>query len=301
MSVLAITGGTGFVGTRTITLALERGHQVRALTRRDQPEAPGVTWVRGTLEQPDRLLQLVSGADAILHIAGVVNAPDDAGFQRGNVDGTRNILAAAETAAVRRFVHVSSLAAREPDLSRYGHSKHGAEQLVLAAPLHWTIVRPPAVYGPGDLEMRDVFRMARLGLALMPPPGRMSAIHVDDLARLLLALVEQDTGRVIYDPDDGVEGGWTHADFARAVGRAVGRSVLPMPLPAGLLRLAARADGRLRGAKAKLTPDRARYMSHPDWTADPNHRPPSTLWRAQVPTPQGLAQTAAWYRANGLL
>jgi ZF-HD class homeobox domain-containing protein len=71
---------------------------------------------------------------------------------------------------VRRFVHVSSLSAREPQLSNYGRSKERGEAEVRHAALDWTIVRPPAVYGPGDLELRDVFRMARLGLALLPPP-----------------------------------------------------------------------------------------------------------------------------------
>ena len=58
--------------------------------------------------------------------------------------------------------------------------------------LDWAIVRPPAVYGPGDKETLELFRMAKLGLMLMPPKGRVSVIHVDDLARLLLALAEPD-------------------------------------------------------------------------------------------------------------
>lgn len=148
MSVLAITGATGFVGRRTLALALEAGHSVRALTRRPQPPQAGVTWVAGALDTPDALADLVRGADAVIHIAGVVNAPTPEGFTRGNIDGTRAVLAAAEAAGVGRFVHVSSLAAREPGLSQYGRSKAGAEDAVRASPLAWTMVRPPAVYGP---------------------------------------------------------------------------------------------------------------------------------------------------------
>ncbi|MEG3088614.1 NAD-dependent epimerase/dehydratase family protein [Sphingomonas sp. PB4P5] len=299
MSVLAITGGTGFVGKRLIDLALQRGHSVRALARRSQPPRNGVTWIAGALESADALPRLLDGADATIHVAGIVNAPTRAGFAAANIDGTQRMVETAVVTGPKRFIHVSSLSAREPELSHYGWSKRGGENAVAASALDWTVVRPPAVYGPGDLEMRDVFRLARLGLALMPPPGRMSLIHVDDLARLLLALVETDPGRVILEPDDGRA--WTHDEFARAVGTAVGQRVLSLPLPKGLLSLAASADKMFRGDQAKLTQDRVNYLAHPDWAADPARRPGTDLWRAEIATPAGLAATAAWYRANGLL
>lgn len=301
MSVLVLTGATGFVGRRTLALALKAGHSVRALTRRPQPAQAGVIWVQGALDTVDALAELVAGADAVIHVAGVVNAPTPEGFTRGNVDGTRAILAAAQAADVRRFVHVSSLAAREPGLSLYGRSKAAAEDAVRASPLAWTMVRPPAVYGPGDLEMLDLFRTARFGVLPMPPAGRLSLIHVDDLSSLLLTLAGQDSGRVVYEPDDGTPGAWTHAGFARAIGTAVGRRVVPLSVPAGLLRLGARIDRLARGPRAKLTPDRAAYMAHPDWTASPEARPPEALWRPRIATADGLAATAAWYRAHRLL
>jgi nucleoside-diphosphate-sugar epimerase len=151
------------------------------------------------------------------------------------------------------------------------------------------------------MDMRDMFRMARFGLALLPPPGRMSVIEVGDFARLLLALVDKDPGRVILEADDGVEGGWSHHDFARAIGAAVGQRVLPLALPRALLSLAAKGDRLLRGDKARLTADRVAYFCHPDWTIDPARRPDPALWRPKVATPQGLAATAAWYRSNDLL
>jgi nucleoside-diphosphate-sugar epimerase len=301
VSLLAITGGTGFVGRTVIELAVRAGHEVRALTRRPQPDMARVTWVSGALDTPIALTSLIRGADAVIHVAGVVNAPDRAGFAEGNIAGTQAVVDAAATAGVQRFIHVSSLAAREPQLSDYGWSKAGAEHVVETSSLNWTIVRPTAIYGPGDTEMRDMFRMAKFGLALLPPPGRMSVIEVSDLARLLLKLAASNHGPIILEADDGTPGGWTHGDFARAIGTAVGRRVLPIALPRAILSLAATADRLLRGSNAKLTADRVGYLSHPDWTVDPAKRPDSTLWHAEIPTLQGLTTTASWYRANGLL
>ena len=106
MTILAITGATGFVGGALVDQALAAGHDVRALTRRPQPPREGVTWVGGALDRPDALVALCTGADAVIHVAGVVNAPDRAGFAAGNVDGTRAAIAAAQAAGVRRFIHV---------------------------------------------------------------------------------------------------------------------------------------------------------------------------------------------------
>jgi nucleoside-diphosphate-sugar epimerase len=299
VSILAITGGTGFVGSHLIDLAIAKGHRVRALARRPQAARDGVTWIEGALDLPETLAELVQGTDAVVHVAGVVNAPDRAGFIAGNVAGTRAMLAAAEAADVRRFIHTSSLSAREPQLSVYGWSKAEAEHVVEASNLDWTIVRPTGVYGPGDMEMRDIFRLAARGIALLPPPGKLSVIAVDDLAALLLTLAAQGGPRTIYEVDDGAS--YTHAAFARMVGAAVGRKVLPIHLPKPILTLGAKLDGLFRGPAAKLTADRVGYLCHDDWTADPGRRPPATLWRPATPTPEGLTTTATWYRAHGLL
>ncbi|RYD49256.1 MAG: NAD-dependent epimerase/dehydratase family protein [Sphingomonadales bacterium] len=301
MSVLAITGGTGFVGKRTLDIALAAGHRVRALTRRPQPPREGVVWVEGSLESVESLARLASGADAVLHIAGVVNAPSHVGFIRGNVEGTERMLEAAASMGVRRFVLVSSLSAREPQLSNYGRSKERAESLVRETGLDWTIVRPPAVYGPGDMEMLDLFKLAKRGLALLPPGGRMSAIHADDLARLLIALALTDPGRVILEPDDGAEGGWSHEAFSRAVGDAVGRKIRAFALPRAILNAGALLDGLVRRSGAKLTRDRVAYFCHPDWVVDPSRRPSADLWKPEIETRAGLAVTAEWYQERQLL
>jgi len=291
---LALTGATGFVGRRVLALA---NRPLRALTRRPQPPTPGVEWVTGDLNDTAALARLCDGAAAVLHIAGVVNA-DAAGFHAGNVTGTANVLAAA--AQVPRFVHVSSLAAREPGLSLYGASKADGDRQVQSRAGDWVIVRPPGVYGPGDAEMRDLFAAARLGLGVAPGhrDARISLIHVDDLARALLALADGGPSGEILEIDDGAgaSGGYGHAGFARAIGAALGRRVAVLPVPGGLLR--GLAGSRLI---AKLTPDRARYLVHPDWVARGGNARLAGHWQPQIDLATGLADTVRDYRARGWL
>ncbi len=294
--ILAVTGGTGFVGQHLLPMATGHGIAVRALARRPQPPRPGVTWIAGDLASPG---DLCAGADAVLHIAGTINARDRAGFDAGNVAGTAGIVAAARAAGVRRFVHVSSLAAREPSLSDYGASKAAAEDVVGAAGLDAAIIRPPGVYGPGDRETLPVFQMVARGLAVLPGPGRFSLIEVGDLARVLLAVAASGVAG-LAEVDDG-HGGYSHAELALAIGDVLGRRPRLLPLSTGILRAGAgvaTAYARLRRELPKLSQDRARYLAHPDWTVDPHRALPVAVRGAPVALAAGLAQTVAWYRAE---
>lgn len=292
---IALTGATGFVGSRVAALA---GASLRALARRPQPARAGIAWVTGDLDDAAALARLCDGARAVIHVAGVVSAPDAAGFQAGNARGTANVVAAARAAGVQRFVHVSSLAAREPALSLYGASKARAETAVAASGLDWVIVRPPGVYGPGDAEMLQLFRLAQRGLGVAPggAAARFSLIHVDDLARALLALADAGPTGQILEIDDGTPGGHSHADYARAIGAAVGRRVRVLPVPAWALHAAA----ALR-LSSKLTADRARYLAHPDWVARGGNARLAGLWAPHMPLVDGLADAVAGYRARGWL
>ena len=297
MATLAVTGGTGFVGQRLLKLAIDQGHRVRALTRRAQPAQKGVDWVSGDLAGCGGLCD---GVDAVIHVAGVINARTPAEFNAGNVEGTRVMLNAAQAAGVPRFIHVSSLAAREPSLSGYGASKAASEQLLPASNLDWAIVRPPAVYGPGDRETLELFRMAALGVALVPTAGRASFIHADDLSAALLALATGGASGT-FEPDDGHPNGYEHGEFARMIGTAVGKRPLVLRVPkAGMLAGAAvdTAASRLRGRLPKLSFDRANYFAHPNWVS---RGPAIPGWSPNIAAPEGLAATARWYRDAGWL
>ncbi|HEX7823090.1 MAG TPA: NAD(P)H-binding protein [Sphingobium sp.] len=310
--IVALTGATGFLGGAVLERLIAQGHQIRALTRRPQRERVGVTWIAGDLADEAALTSLVAGTDAVIHVAGAVNVPHRAAFFAANAEGVRLIAGLAERAGVGRFILVSSLSARESHLSDYGWSKREGEAMLDSNSLDWTIVRPPAIYGPGDREMLEMFQMAARGLVMLPPAGRLSIIHADDLARLLVLLAEDRTGVSsghIYEPDDGTQdgaqegggGGFSHVGFAHALGTAVGRRTRTLSLPRFAMMLGARIDRLLRGAGAKLTPDRVRYFCHPDWVVAPDRHVPETVWQPQITAAAGLAATATAYRAKGWL
>ena len=132
---LAITGGTGFVGSHVIDAALAAGHDVAALTRREQPELERLRWVRGSLDDREALGRLVTEVDAIVHVAGVINAPDAAGFEKATLPELWQCSPPPPPGA-KRFVHVSSLAAREPS-SRSTEPRRPPPRIWCARPV-WT-------------------------------------------------------------------------------------------------------------------------------------------------------------------
>jgi uncharacterized protein YbjT (DUF2867 family) len=298
---LAVTGGTGFVGRHLLRMATESGYHVRALTRRPQPQDSPIVWIEGALDRPETLERLIANADAVVHVAGLISGSRDA-FEKVNVHGTAAAVDAARRKGLRRFVHISSLAAREPKLSSYGWSKAKAERLAAASGLDWTIIRPPAIYGPGDTETLELFRMARRGLVALPPKGHFSLIHVEDLCRLILRVVhEPDTVAEVYEPDDGETNGWQHRRFARTLGAVFGKRGASLAVPRALLHGVSRLERMVRRDRAKLTADRVNYFCHPDWVVTAERRPPPGLWKPQIPTEAGLKATADWYRAEGWL
>ncbi|GAA4643246.1 NAD-dependent epimerase/dehydratase family protein [Pontixanthobacter gangjinensis] len=300
---VAITGGTGFVGQAVLDVMAEKGIPVRALARTVPTDRNEVEWIAGSLSDRDALGSLTKGVDVVIHIAGLTNTPDPAQFEIANVTGTAALIDATKAADIKRFIFVSSLSARKPDLSAYGASKLAAEKLVEASGLEWTIVRPPGVYGPRDVDYLDMFKAARLGVVPLPPGGASSMIHVDDLASLLIALVSPSPKirRKVFEPDDGREGGWSHKEMAAAIGDAFGRRVLAPHLPKSVLLGAAKIDRLIRRDKAKLTADRVGYMCHPNWVSRSDRAIPPEVWMPAIATPEGLKSTVDWYRQKGWL
>jgi 2-alkyl-3-oxoalkanoate reductase len=310
---VAITGATGFIGPHVVR-QLRDGWQVRMLARRNvDPSAFGaeVEVVRGHLEDRDSLQRLLDGAEAVVHIAGLIKARTREKFFRANAESVGRLVEIAAAAPTPpRFVLMSSLAAREPDLSAYAASKRAGEMALTAAggALPWTILRPPAVYGPGDRATLFFFRSVRHGIGplLGSARARLSLIHVEDLARAVGALLADRRGAgLIAEVDDGQgsHGGYAWREMIEAAAETFGRRVrilrVPMAIPygLGLLNLVlARV-----GYTPMLTPGKVRELYHSDWVCDSRPIVARTGWRPTVPLRQGFASTVAWYRQQGWL
>lgn len=305
---VALTGATGFVGNHTIDCFLAAGYGVRALTRREQTAREGVTWVRGDLDDEAALLELATGADTFIHIAALTKALSRDTFFDVNVGGTKKALRAAADAGVSRFVHISSLSAREPHLSDYGASKAASELLLTARdwPFSWTIVRPPAIYGPGDKEILKLLKATRIGL--LPAPGRrtnrFSMIHGRDMAQALVALARPGNEKSIIEIDDRKPSGYTLSDVAKALGGDAGKApkIISLPFPVlGFIGFLNGLAAKLVRRPAMLTLSTARYLCHHDWTVRASRRPQLPHWSPQFDLKSGLEDTIDWYRKNGLL
>lgn len=310
----AVTGATGFIGRHVVTALRRQGWDVRALARRHPAELLSphhrLEIVLGDLADTPALERLANGADAIIHLAGLVKALRREDFYSANEGGTERLLrAAARSAPSAMLVHVSSLAARKPELSPYCDSKHRAERTVqaLAGDRIWTILRPPAVYGPGDREILPLFKAAKLGIVPYPATAQaaLSLIHVGDLADAIAAcLTRSGPPQATYEIDDGVPGGYRWPDLLGALGEAVGRKPIGFRLPRLGLAIAARANrllSRIDRRPRVLLPPKVAEIYWPDWVARGNRLQDASEWQPIFDVWRGFRDTAKWYQFAQLL
>jgi nucleoside-diphosphate-sugar epimerase len=321
---VALTGATGFVGGHLAEALLRGGHEVRALVRAGSGSAAalaarGVETVTGRLEDETALGRLVTGCEILFHAAGLVAARSEAAFLAVNRDGAAAAAKAARDAGVRRFVLVSSLSVTGPTapgqpldeaatprpVTPYGRSKLAGERAVQGADVAWTIVRPPAVYGPGDRQFLRLFRAARIGVLPLLGDGRqeLSLVHATDLAEALIAagLSARTEGRVYHAAHPAVV---TQRELVRAIGRAVGRRVRCLPVPASLVRIVLAVSGvaaRLVGGATLLSADKAPELLAPAWACSSEALRRDAGWAARIGLEDGLADTAQAYRSAGWL
>ncbi|MCG8466024.1 MAG: NAD(P)H-binding protein [Xanthomonadales bacterium] len=328
---IALTGATGFIGQHLLNALLfnapyqDEAHglspaprgisahdvHVRALIRNPKRapiaglQMPGgdsrLDWIEGDLNNTEALERLVSGAEVVIHNAGVVRGRSAEDFLKVNADGTERIALAARKAGVKHFILVSSLAAREPQLSHYAYSKAGAESRLKAlADLNWSIVRPPAVYGPGDKELAPLFDSMRKGVGAHPAgaDSRFSVIHVSDLARFMRqlawsGLALDDNPKPFghtFEPDDG-SGGYRWEDIRQCAEQAFQRKVRMIAVPRFVLSTVAQMNHWSSGLLSyapMLTPGKVNELTHHDWTCSP--LPIALPWQAQVSLSQGLLE-----------
>jgi uncharacterized protein YbjT (DUF2867 family) len=239
---ILVTGGTGVIGEGVIPELIGRGHTVRLLSRHARDDArqwPDVEPFEGNVADGASLAGAADGCDLVMHIAGIVSEePPESTFQDVNVGGTRNMLAEAQRARVERFVLVSSLGA-DTGQSAYHQSKRAAERLVEDSGLHWTIVRPGNVYGPGDEVVSLILKMVR-ALPAVPVidsgDQEFQPIWHEDLARVLATAAERTdvAGQTLEAAGSDIT---SLNDLIERFREITGRSPIRVPVPSVLAQL----------------------------------------------------------------
>jgi nucleoside-diphosphate-sugar epimerase len=320
---IAITGGTGFVGSHLVDTLCAAGIEPRVLVR--DPKAPRwiaetpVQWVAGSLADREALKGLVEGAGTVLHLAGVLRAARESQFDAGNRGGTKNVVdAMGEVAGAARLVHVSSLAAAGPSsapegigpeaepapVSWYGRSKLAAERVAGS----WdgaggrVILRPPAIYGPRDTDVFEFFRMANRGVVALPGGERwLTVAWVGDVVRSILAGASREVDGIFHlgDPQpmrlDDLVASLCDAGGVRA------RVVRVPPLFISGAGAVGSALQRLGLRRIALTSDKSRELLAKHWTAGTAKTLETLGIKSSKSFREGAETTWKWYRDQGWL
>jgi nucleoside-diphosphate-sugar epimerase len=309
-----VTGATGFVGSHVAQAFVEAGYEVRCGLRASSDPRwisdLAVELVPLDLARPKDPPQAVQNVDVIVHAAGITKARRTSDYHQVNVEGTRRLAAAAAGAGVRRFVLISSLAARGPDTlakdgrdlpaSAYGRSKLEAEEdlHVFSERMEIVVLRPAAVYGPRDTDLLPLFKMARSGWLFVPSGlNFLQPVYATDVAQAALAATRRPAS---FGPFPVAEASrYTWQNVADRLEQALGRSVCVIRLPAVAFRSAGRAAewrAKLRRAVPIFDERRALDLAVHTWTCDPSSAERTLGWRAEVQLSEGLDRTARWYR-----
>lgn len=270
--MIFLTGATGYVGRHVLERLRTRGTPVRCLVLPGDPVDPagaGVEVVRADLLDAAALVPLGAGAAAVVHAAALMLPNRADRIHAVNVEGTRNLLAAARHWGAPRFVYLSAVSAVYAEKNSYGRSKAEAERLVTESGLDFTILRPTMVYGPdGGLHFAQLVRLLRRIPLVTPILGTGAAclqpVWIGDVVDAVeRALDNPRAARRTY----GVSGATVvrFDELCRRICAEAGLRRVQFRIPLGPLKLAARLAARLPGSF--LTPESLSGLSQ-DATLD---------------------------------
>jgi dihydroflavonol-4-reductase len=324
---IAVTGGTGFIGSHVVELLLEAGHEVSCLVL--PSEGPGwiagrgVAFFEGSVLEPKSLRPFLEGCDAIIHLAGLTRARTEAEFMAVNADGAANIVEAALSLSPspRHIVAMSSLAAVGPSapdgscidedaprrpLTPYGRSKAALEDLVAgyAGRIEYSFIRAPGVYGPRDRDFLQYFKLVRKGLRLVIGPRNVtSLVYVKSLARAIVACVLNPAayGQALFVAD---EGAYDWDELSGMIERAMGRVTIRIRVPEWAVVLVAFFSALAKPFLRRpplVTGSKILEMRQPCWIVSTAKAERLIGFKPEATTEEALAETARWYEERGWL
>ena len=268
--LVAVVGGSGFVGRNTVRALAQRGFRVRAVVRR--PDLAGhlqpmgsvgqIHAVQGNVRYPDSITRALEGADGVVNLVGILAKSGAQTFEAIHTAGARTVAQAARAAGARRLVHVSALGCSPTSAGQYGRTKAAGEAAVVEAFPEAVILRPSLIFGPEDSLFNRFAAMARMSPVLPLIGGgrtRFQPIYVGDVATAIAAACEgRATAGAIYEL-----GGPEVLSFRALLDRVqlhAGRNRRYLPLPFWLAKLAAALTAPLPSALRPLTVDQVRML-----------------------------------------
>lgn len=327
MKKVLITGGTGFVGSHLVDHLLEAGIAVRCLVK----DKLGLGWiddskceiVDGGLEDYDVLVSAVSGVDTIFHLAALTKSPTDEGFYKVNVMGTVNLLKAIlqYNPKIQRFVFVSSQAASGPSQNKepikesdscnpvnpYGSSKLVAEEVVLAfgSQIPVTIIRPPVVYGPRDVDVFEYYRSIKNRIRpILGSRDRMgSFIYVEDLVEgLILAAEKKEAiGQKYFMVNESIVS-WRVLD--EEIAQAMGQKTITLHLSLPLITMVVfvmEIISKIKGKPSVFNRHKIKELKDRFWICDGSKAVQELGFSPKTSLKEGVRKTLVWYTDQGWL
>jgi dihydroflavonol-4-reductase len=322
---VVLTGASGFLGGWIARLCREAGYPVSALVRRPDVRLPaaGVQLRLVNFSDVRQLASALSDAEVLIHCAGGGQVLNTADFYTQNLETTATLLAGVRLsgASLQQFILISSLAAHGParrgcpaheespdqPVSHYGRSKWMAEGLALRYQHHFpiTILRPPALYGPGDRKLLTLFRQVQRGWVPVPVLNdQLSWLYGPDCAEAVLTCVRQPPVAPVRRYFlSGSEVCMT-AELVNLMANTLNCTArlfrVPLPVLAGAAYLS-ECVARLRQQPGLLTRDKYRDLCQAQWYCSSALIAQALGWQAKTMLSEGVATTAAWYREQGWL
>lgn len=327
IATILLTGGTGFVGSHAVEWLSNAGHKVRCIVR---PKRPSLGWLADSaaeichadLTEHRELATILDGVDAVVHIAGVTKARSREEYHRGNVETTKALARAAiDVGTVTKFIHMSSTTAVGPSLdgepiteatpphpiTAYGRSKLEAERFIhqISHRTATVILRPPAVYGPRDSDILELFRWVNRGIRPILGSKRkmLSLIHARDLAACILAVLDSSVANgKTYHVANALP--YRVSDIFQELARIRGGRTIPLLFPRSFvfaLAAVTQTAASLSGTAAVLNIEKARDLLQPHWTCSAQKLRAEVGFVASIPLETGLRETWHWYKQQGWL
>ena len=330
MKVL-VTGGSGFIGSHLIERLIRQGHKVTCLAKEKMnlgtSQNAQLSVLICDLNETSCMQEVLEQTDIVYHLAGLTRARNAREYYAGNAKMTGRMIELCKQygTQIKRFVHISSLAAAGPALngapvtesdpchpvSHYGKSKFQAEQAILSTdcPFPVTIIRPSAVYGPRD---RDLYKYYQLIINRLHPiigfkKKKLNLIHVDDLVRGICAAGESDktANEIIHL---GSARAYTNEEIGDAIASAVDRKPLRIHLPHSLVYVvgaAAELFGKLTGQQVFFNLQKVNEAVQESWDCSIKKAELLLGFHPLISLNDGIASTYDWYvrhnwlKANG--